>query len=61
VPLTLYGKYNYGALNYLKNRLHLKDYFKALKLMIMKKSDDFKDLHDFYFLEHDFYDDFTDH
>jgi len=61
VPLTLYGKYNYGALNYLNNHLHLKDYFKALKLMIMKKSDDFKDLHDFYFLEHDFYDDFSDH
>ena len=61
VPLTLYSKYSYGTFNYFKNRIYLQDYFKSLKLLIMNKSNEFKDLHDFYFLEHDFYDDFYEH
>lgn len=60
IPITLHGKYSYGTLGYLKNRLRLKSYFKLLKLLLMKKSDKFKDLHDFYFVEHEFYDEFNE-
>jgi hypothetical protein len=60
VPLALFGKYNYGMLDHFGNKSKFKYYFKALTLMTMQKDEKFKDLHDFYFLEHDFYNEFNE-
>jgi len=60
VPLLIFSKYGYGTLVKYDKNFDLGNYFKALTLMTMKKDDKFKDLHDFYFLEHDFYENFND-
>jgi hypothetical protein len=61
MPVILNNKYNYGLFRFFNGKVKYKNYFKALKLIMMhKENDKFKDLHDFYFLEHDFYDNITD-
>jgi len=56
----MFGKYSYASLRYDKT-FDLHKYYKVLKLIIMNKDDNkFKDLHDFYFLDKEFYDDLND-
>ena len=60
IPILLFSKYSYGTLIKHDKNFDLGNYFKALTLITMEKDDKFKDLHDFYFLEHDFYENFND-
>jgi hypothetical protein len=43
-----------------KDKEKILSFFKALNLMLTTKGETFKDLHDFYFLEQDFYNGLVD-
>jgi len=64
IPLLLNTKSNYRLFKHFSKKSMDREkiflYFKALYLVLLDKGENFKDLHDFYFFEQDFYNDFME-